>query len=203
MSAALVLALMLGACALPSPQAGQGIGMPADMRQDITGRISVVTGEPPEQKNLYGGFRLELLSGERGKFDVFTPLGQMVVQASWAPGFARLDDGRQTRNYSSFEAMTSAGLGLALPRVALQDWVRGEPASSLPFTRLADGAFEQLGWRVHPRFASGRLHILRASRLHGEAAQLSLVIDAEQSVSPVTPGAKSLTMPQAPASLPK
>ena len=201
--AVLCLALALGACALPGPQEGQSAMESGAVRQDISGRISVVTGEPPAQKNLYGGFRLELLSAGRGKFDVFTPLGQMIVQATWSPRSASLDNGRQTQDYPSFEAMTLAGLGLALPRAALQDWVRGEPAATLPFTPLAHGGFEQLGWRVQPRFERGRLRILRASRVEGEAAQLSLVIDHAQEVLPEAAGSTPARPPRVPASPPQ
>ncbi len=150
------------------------------MQQILSGRISVLTGEPPEEKNLYGGFRLELLAGGGGRFDVFSPLGQMLAQASWTSQSASLNNGRQTQDFPSFEDMTQAALGVALPRAALQNWVRGEPAASLPFTRLADGAFEQLGWHVQPRFEQGRLHVLRARRMQGPDAQLSLVVDDSQ-----------------------
>ena len=175
----LTLALALGACAIPQAQKAAP-GEARLMQQNLSGRISVLTGEPPEQKNLYGGFRLELLAGGAGRFDVFSPLGQMLAQASWTQQSASLNDGRQTQDFPSFEDMTRAALGVALPRAALQNWVRGEPAASLPFTRLADGAFEQLGWRVQPRFEQGRLHVLRATRMQGPAAQLSLVVDETQ-----------------------
>ena len=201
--AALCLVLALGACALPGSQKRRNAAEMGAVRQDISGRISVVTGEPPAQKNLYGGFKLELLSAGRGEFDVFTPLGQMIVQATWSPRSARLDDGRQTRDYPSFEAMTLAGLGLALPRAALQDWVRGEPAAALPFTQLASGGFEQLGWRVQPRFEDGRLRILRASRLEGGAAQLSLVIDHAQDALPPAAGSAPARPARVPASQPQ
>ncbi|SCC92200.1 conserved hypothetical protein [Thiomonas sp. X19] len=186
---ALGLSLFLAACAIP-PAPKPTPAQASQLRLNISGRISVLTGEPPEQKNLYGGFRLELLAGGAGHFDVFSPLGQMLAQARWTSESASLNNGRQTQDYASFEDMTEAALGVALPRAALQDWVRGEPATTLPFTRLGDGAFEQLGWRVQPRFECGRLHVLRAQRMQGPAAQLSLVVD-ETSAQRAIPAASS------------
>ncbi len=189
MPIALGLSLLLTACAMPStpkPTAAQT----AALSLNIRGRISVVTGEPPEQKNLYGGFRLELLTGGTGQFDVFSPLGQMLAQARWTPDSASLNNGRQTQVFASFEGMTTAVLGVALPRAALQNWVRGEPAATLPFTPFDDGAFVQLGWRVEPRFERGRLYVLRAKRVQGPPAQFSLVVD-ETSAQAASPAASS------------
>ncbi len=167
--------LTLAGCAVPAARERVVQGMqPA---QDIRGRISVVTGDPPDQHNVYGGFRLELFAGGDGAFDVYSPLGQMLARASWSRQWARLDDGKQTRRFTSFEAMTLEALGLALPRAALQDWVRGKPAADLPSQPLTHGAFEQVGWRVRPRWRDGQLYLLRASRLQGPPAELSLVVD--------------------------
>ena len=186
--------LLLAACAIP-PAPKPSVVQATQLRLNISGRISVITGEPPEQNNLYGGFRLELLAGGAGHFDVFSPLGQMLAQARWTSESASLSNGRQTQDYASFEDMTSAALGVALPRAALQNWVRGEPAAALPFTRFDDGAFEQLGWLVQPRFEGGRLHVLHAKRIQGPAAQLSLVVD--ESPAPPEPPVASFPVPQA------
>ena len=64
----------------------------------------------------------------------------MLARAQWSPGQASLNDGRQTQLYASFDAMTRAALGVALPQAALQDWVRGLPAVGLPVQRLPSGA---------------------------------------------------------------
>jgi outer membrane lipoprotein LolB len=169
----LVLAA-LGGCATPHVT-------PASAATDtlaVAGRLSLVSGAPDAQKALYGGFRLELRGADSGEFEVFSPLGQMLARARWSPGQASLNDGRQTHTYASFDAMTRAALGVALPQAALQDWVRGKPTSSLPAQQLADGAFEQLGWQVQPIWRDGRLVLLKAQRLGADPAELRMAIES-------------------------
>ena len=164
----------LGSCATPQiPSPGLAFNT-----LELSGRLSLVSGRPDAQKALYGGFRLELHGADSGEFDVFSPLGQMLARAQWSPGQASLNDGRQTQTYVSFEAMSDAALGVALPQAALQDWVRGKPASGLPVRRLADGSFEQLGWQVQPTWRDGQLALLKAQRLDGDPAQLRMVIES-------------------------
>ena len=167
-------ALMLGGCAVPqiaqAPEATQTLA--------LAGRLSLVTGQPDAQKALYGGFRLLLNGSTSGEFEVFSPLGQMLARAQWSPGQASLDDGRQTQHFASFDDMTRAALGVALPRAALQDWVRGHPASSLPSQALPNGGFAQLGWQVQPTWRDGTLASLKAQRQGNEPAELRMVIDS-------------------------
>ena len=170
-SAALAVALSwLGGCAhlraTPASSASTCAGTV------LGGRIAV-TGEGLQ--GMYGGFKL-VLTASSGRFDVLSPLGQMLAQARWDDGGASLSDGRSVRDFPSFEAMTKAALGVGLPRAALQDWVRGVPAASLPSTPLPDGGFDQLGWRVRPQRVDGALHILRAVRDDG-AARVDMVFD--------------------------
>jgi outer membrane lipoprotein LolB len=102
----------------------------------------------------------------------------MLARARWSPGQASLNDGRQTQTYASFDAMTHAALGVALPQAALQDWVRGRPASGLPVQHLADGRFEQLGWQVQPVWRDGHLALLKAQRTGGDPAELRMAIES-------------------------
>lgn len=166
--------LAFGGCAAPrlaSPTAAVGT-------VQLSGRLSLVSGPSDAQKALYGGFRLELRGEDAGEFEVFSPLGQMLARARWSAGQASLDDGRQTQTYPSFTAMTRAALGVALPQAALQDWVRGQPASGLPVRPLPDGGFEQLGWQVQPVWRDGQLAQLRAQRQGADPAQLRMVIES-------------------------
>lgn len=172
----------LGGCATPQIPSSSS----AFNTLELAGRLSLVSGQPDAQKALYGGFRLELRGAQSGEFDVFSPLGQMLARAQWSPGQASLNDGRQTQIYASFDAMTRAALGVALPQAALQDWVRGLPAAGLPVQRLADGGFEQLGWQVQPTWRDGNLALLKAQRLGSDPAQLRMVIE---SAKPQTNGA--------------
>lgn len=180
-------ALMAGGCAVP--QASQA-PEPSDTLV-MAGRLSLVSGQPDAQKALYGGFRLALKGTASGEFEVFSPLGQMMARAAWSPGQASLDDGRQTQRYASFDDMTRAALGVALPQAALQDWVRGRPAAGLPSKALEGGGFEQLGWRVQPTWRDGVLALIKAQRQTGEPAELRMVIEST-TASPV-PAASQAT----------
>lgn len=177
-------ALVFGGCA--APQIAPALKAADTLA--VAGRLSLVSGQADGQKALYGGFRLLLQGAASGEFDVFSPLGQMLAKARWSPGQASLNDGRQTQSYASFDDMTRAALGVALPQAALQDWVRGRPASDLPAQRLGDGGFEQLGWRVQPTWRDGRLALLKAQRLGGAPAELRMVIE---SATPQTGSATS------------
>ena len=180
-------ALMLGGCAVPqvaqAPETAETLA--------LAGRLSLVTGQPDAQKALYGGFRLLLKGSTSGEFEVFSPLGQMLARAQWSPGQASLDDGRQTRHFASFDDMTRAALGVALPRAALQDWVRGHPTSSLPSQTLPNGGFAQLGWQVQPTWRDGTLATLKAQRQGDEPAELRMVI--ESAAAQPAPAASQVT----------
>lgn len=193
LAAASALSGLLTACATPqAPATAQSANALA-----LVGRLSLVSGPADAQKALYGGFRL-VLQGQTGRFDVFSPLGQMLARAQWSPGQATLDDGRQSQLYPSFQDMTRAALGVALPQAALQDWVRGHPAADLPAQGRQDGGFEQLGWAVQPTWRDGRLTLLSARRLAGEPAELRMVIE---SASPAA-GGEAPREPQADAPSP-
>lgn len=178
---------LLAGCAAPQlqPSAAHAAAQPPEQ---IVGRISLVRGQPPQA--MYGGFRL-VLEGDGGRFDLFSPLGQMLAQASWNDGGARVDDGRSVQRYPSFTAMTQAVLGIALPRAALQDWVQGRPAAGLPSQPLAGGGFEQLGWAVQAQRRDGRLALIDARRDGDDPAQLRLAITDQSAVSGAPAGAAS------------
>jgi outer membrane lipoprotein LolB len=171
--AACAVAVLLPGCA--APRAPAAIAANA---VTLAGRLSLVSGTADAQKALYGGFRL-VLQGSSGRFEVFSPLGQMLARASWGGGLAVLDDGRQQQQYPSFEDMTEAALGVALPQAALDDWIRGRPAAGIPAQSLPDGGFDQLGWEVRPTWQAGRLARLVARRTGGQPAELRMVVDSE------------------------
>lgn len=178
-----VIAMALGGCATPQlPQSSE----PANTLA-LAGRLSLVSGQPDAQKALYGGFRLVLRGAVSGEFEVFSPLGQMLAKAQWSSGQASLDDGRQTQHFASFDDMTRAALGVALPQAALQDWVRGRPAASLPSQALTDGGFEQLGWKVQPTWRDGQLALLKAQRLAGDPAELRMAIESATAAPQIAP----------------
>ncbi len=178
-----VIAMALGGCATPQlPQSSE----PANTLA-LAGRLSLVSGQPDAQKALYGGFRLVLRGAVSGEFEVFSPLGQMLAKAQWRPGQASLDNGRQIQHYASFDDMTRAALGVALPQAALQDWVRGRPAASLPSQTLTDGGFEQLGWKVQPTWRDGQLALLKAQRLAGDPAELRMAIESATAAPQTAP----------------
>lgn len=181
--AAGAVAFVLAGCATPGlPARGGNSGEVA--RQEIAGRLSLVQGTGDTTRALYGGFSL-VLQGDTGTFDVFSPIGQMLAKAAWSAHAASVDDGRSVRTFPDFSAMTEAALGVALPRAALQDWIRGRPAAGLPSQALPDGAFQQLGWTVRPVWSDGRLTLLTAERGGDAPAQLRMAITAQAAVAPV------------------
>ncbi len=176
------LAVLLGACATRPPLRGVHGACALDYR----GRISVVE-QGPRAHDLYGSFALRL-DGDGGRLELASPLGQVLMRASWNADAASVDDGRTRRSFPSFEDMTQVMLGVRLPRTALRDWLRGRPAAALPWRALSQGGFEQLGWQVHLRRRAGVPYILRLQRRQGDDLQrLSLVIDTPAAASPDAP----------------
>ena len=131
----------------------------------LSGRLSVQVETEPGATPRTVSAVFEL-SGNAltGRLDLTNPLGNVIAQASWAPGTVWLKTPQGTRDYADLDSLTHEVLGESLPVAALFDWLRGRPWPGAP-TR-ADGAgagFEQLGWAVDlERFAEGFVIARRA-----------------------------------------
>ncbi len=93
----------------------------------FAGRISLVVESEPVQ-SFSGGF--ELLGSETaGQLTLLTPLGGTAAVLRWQPGLAQLQNGSDTRQYPSVQAMLEQTTGAAIPLEALFAWLRGQSAS--------------------------------------------------------------------------
>lgn len=150
--------LTLAGCAVQRVAPDPALAQPGHW----SGRLALsIEQDPPEQ--LHAGFELEG-TPQRGRLDLFSPLGSTLASLRWQPGEALLEQGRQQRNYESLEALATAATGTALPLRALFAWLRGvaEPAD---------------GWQVDlGRWAEGRLSARRLQP--APTAELRVILDA-------------------------
>jgi outer membrane lipoprotein LolB len=153
----MVAILLIAGCAI-NQRAG-GLNDPENNR--FAGRISLVVQSEPVQ-SFSGGFELQG-NETTGELTLITPLGSTVAVLRWRPGVAELQNGTQTQQYSSVQAMLQQTTGAAIPLQALFAWLRGENASAP-------------GWQADvSRFADGRVGALRTDP--APPAQLRIVLD--------------------------
>jgi outer membrane lipoprotein LolB len=143
--AALVVALLMTACAVP-PKA------PALAGDELSGRLAVrIEGtNGAAARSVSAAFDLQG-TPQAGRLDLSTPLGSVLAQARWSPGSVVLATPQGEQSFSDLDALTHAVLGESLPVAALFDWLRGRPwpgAASTASVAPAEPGFEQLGWVV-------------------------------------------------------
>ena len=144
--AALLLALLLAACATVSTPPGTIAGDALSGRLAV--RVDGVDGAAP--RSLSAAFELQG-DPQSGRLSLSTPLGSVLAQARWAPGAVVLATPQGEKSFADLDALTREMLGESLPVAALFDWLRGRPwpgAASRPMAAPADTGFEQLGWVV-------------------------------------------------------
>lgn len=133
--AALAVTLLAGCASLAPPVTGDR----------LAGRLSVRV-EGDAQRSFASAFELSG-SAERGQLVLTSPLGLQVGRATWSPGRAELDDGRERRVYADLQDLAEQALGERVPIAALFDWLRARPSPTAPSEPRPNG-FEQLGWTV-------------------------------------------------------
>ncbi len=152
-----LLLALLGACS-SLPRA------PSD-GEVLSGRLSVQVETEPGATPRAVSAAFELSGNPRsGRLDLTNPLGNVMAQASWAPGSVVLKTPQSTADYPDLDTLTREVLGESLPVAALFDWLRGRPWSGAPSQPGAQATgFEQLGWAVDlARFAEGWVTARRA-----------------------------------------
>jgi len=152
-----LLLALLGACSsLPRAPADGDV---------LSGRLSVQVETEPGTTPRAVSAAFELSGTPRsGRLDLTNPLGNVMAQASWAPGTVVLKTPQSSTDYPDLDTLTREVLGESLPVAALFDWLRGRPWSGAPSQPdpLAPG-FEQLGWAVNlGRFEEGWVTARRA-----------------------------------------
>jgi outer membrane lipoprotein LolB len=115
---------LVAACATPQ----RASSLKSIENNSYAGRISLTVQSEPVQ-TFAGGFDLQgtLAAGE---LSLFTPLGSTVAVLRWSPSVAELQNGGQTQQYPSVQAMLERTTGAAIPLEALFAWLRGEAATA-------------------------------------------------------------------------
>lgn len=109
-----------------------------------------------------GGFELQGTVAA-GELSLFTPLGSTAAVLRWRAGVAELQNGGQTQQFPSVQAMLERTTGAAIPLEALFAWLRGE-AIAVP------------GWQADvSRHAQGRITAQRNDP--APPAQLRIVLE--------------------------
>lgn len=119
--AGLVAALLSG-CAGPRAKFSDA----SRSRGHWSGRLSLnVDSQPPEQ--FYASFDLQG-SADAGQLALYSPVGSTIALLRWRLGEAVLQQGGQSRDYGSVEALAAAVTGTPIPIRSLFSWLHGEDA---------------------------------------------------------------------------
>ena len=137
-----------GGCAtiapLPAPAA-----IKADPAFDVAGRISARRGSEAVAAN----FAWSHTPGD-DRFDVSTPLGQVVARLSGDASGVRVErPGEPPVAYPDWGALTQSVFGVAIPVRGLSSWIQGAPASGIAFAIEPDASGRPLvlreqGWEI-------------------------------------------------------
>jgi outer membrane lipoprotein LolB len=92
---------------------------------------------------------------------LLSPLGTLLVVATWQDQLATLSTPQGQTRFDSLDQLSQQALGETLPLAALPDWLAGRPWPQAAHQPQADG-FEQLGWRIQTdRLAEGWISAAR------------------------------------------
>jgi len=179
-TAAALLALVLGGCAAIPPAPPVALESPREDNWTLQGRIGVQSGEQSLSGQIHWQHRKE-----SDEVLMTSPLGQGVARiVRDAEGVALEVPNEPTRRAPDAESLTREALGYALPVAGLTWWVQGhpEPGSAFESTRDAGGQITQLrqnGWVIDylQYTADARPRRLVVSR---EGLQIRLVADRWQ-----------------------
>jgi outer membrane lipoprotein LolB len=165
---AVVLAVVLAACAPTALRQGNGVSLPeAESSFEISGRLSARHGS-----DAFAGSLRWLHSGERDELTLVSPTGQTVALLSGDRQGVQMQsaDGR-TATATDWTALTERGLGWRLPVDGLAYWIQGTSRPGAPFAVEATEAgrlavLRQDGWTiVYLDYAPGADSTQRPARL--------------------------------------
>ena len=140
------LAGLSSACSTPIRRPGADSDGPW-----VQGRLLVRVAATAERGSVNESLVFELRgSGNQGELHLSSPLGPRLASARWAPGQAllRRADSTTELSFQNLDELSRQLLGETLPLAALPDWLQGRPWPQASHQALADGGFEQGGWRV-------------------------------------------------------
>ncbi len=127
------------------------------------GRLALQIATSPPQ-SLSAGFELKSQQ-QNGELKLFSPLGSQLAILQWEPGLARLEQGGQTWQNNSLDALLIQLTGTTLPITALIDWLQSRPT-------------ESPGWIADlSRIQEGRLSVQNAPTSTQPAVSLRLILE--------------------------
>ena len=115
---AILVSLLLAACAAPQPPAAT----PTDMGP-WSGRLGLSVQDRPGE-SFSAGFELKG-NAQRGELELHSPLGGTLGLLQWEPGKATLRSSSRTTDFESLDALVAQVAGTPIPVAALFDWLRG------------------------------------------------------------------------------
>lgn len=146
---ALLLILLLGACASPVSPPADGALAP-EQGWSVRGKLGLRDGSRQESLR----FLWQLDTPEHYFLRLSAPIGgqQAVIEGRRGVVNARLPDGSQ-QSAASAEALVANLYGWQAPLASLRWWVRGQPDPQRSLTALPDAEgsrrISQEGWHIH------------------------------------------------------
>lgn len=187
--AALVIAAIAG-CATVAPQLAASTNETA-AAFDASGRISARRGSEGVAAHFTWSH-----APASDRFDVSTPLGQIVARLSGDPSGVRVErPGESPVAYPDWSALTREVFGVAIPVGGLASWIQAQPVAGAAFDLERDAAgrplvLRQQGWEIVYAYADAAA--TNPMRLvmrfpDSEPIEVRVVVDRWQLASAVRP----------------
>lgn len=127
------------------------------------GRLALQIASAPPQ-SLSAEFELKSQQ-QSGELKLFNPFGGQLAILQWEPGLARLEQGGQTWQNKSLDALMIQLTGTTLPVISLIDWLQSRPT-------------ESPGWVADlSRIQEGRLSVQNTPTSTQPAVSLRLILE--------------------------
>lgn len=140
-------------------QAAQPPQVLASERTAWNGRLALQVEDQASQ-SFSAGFELQG-SAANGQLRLFSPLGSVLAQVEWAPGWARLQSSGEVRESDSLEELLAQTLGTPIPVTALIAWLQGTQTTASGWQ--ADLSALDNGRLVATRYAPEPRAVLRVA----------------------------------------
>ena len=145
--AALAVAAIAGCATVAPPPVAPAVETPAAF--DASGRLSARRGSEGIAANFTWAH-----APDADRFDVATPLGQIIARLSGDPSGVRVErPGQAPVAYADWRALTRDVFGVAIPVDGLASWIQAQPVAGTAFDLERDAAgrplvLRQQGWEI-------------------------------------------------------